>query len=166
MRFYPALVLVEKVSFMPLFPASLLPFGRNLWLPAAMLLALLLALGFYVPATDFALLLLVATTLAAIFMLWNAYANLRRTLGGSADEIHAQMIRITRGDFSSDITVSSGMENSMLADLGKMQKILHAQAIAHKLSEDAMRASTEHLNEAQRHAHRSATSAMSVLRFG
>jgi PAS domain S-box-containing protein len=38
--------------------------------------------------------------LAVIGMLWQTYNALRATLGASADEIHAQIVRLGRGDFS------------------------------------------------------------------
>lgn len=79
--------------------------------------------------------LFIATTLVAIFMLSRAYARLLATLGGSADEVHAQIIRIGQGDFSSTITVAPGMENTVLAGLSEMQDKLHDSEIARKQSE-------------------------------
>ncbi|MEN6587018.1 MAG: sensor domain-containing diguanylate cyclase [Sulfuricella sp.] len=69
-------------------------------------------------------LLFVATTLAAVFTLWRTYAILRSTLGGSAGEVHAQIVRIGRGDFSTAVAVAPGMENSVLAGLLEMQNKL------------------------------------------
>jgi len=87
---------------------------------------------------DIALLLrilFIATTLAAIFMLWRVYSVLRATLGGSADEVHAQIVRIGRGDFSTAIAVGPGLENSVLAGLTEMQNMLQANEIELKQSE-------------------------------
>ncbi|MDP2171975.1 MAG: EAL domain-containing protein [Rhodocyclaceae bacterium] len=98
-------------------------------------------------------LLFIGTTLAAAFFLWRAYASLRRTLGGSVDEIHAQILRIGRGDFSSAITIAPGMENSVRAKLSEMQNKLHAQEIEQQRNEAALLSSTAHFNEAQRLAH-------------
>lgn len=53
-------------------------------------------------AEDIALLfrmIFIAISLGTLFMLWRAYATLRATLGGSADEVHAQIFRIGNGDF-------------------------------------------------------------------
>ncbi|MDP3030887.1 MAG: hypothetical protein Q8N33_02315, partial [Rhodocyclaceae bacterium] len=98
-------------------------------------------------------LLFIATTLAAIFMLWRAYASLRRTLGGSADEIHAQIHRIGRGDFSSTITIAPGMENSVLAKLSEMQDKLLVHESEQQSNKAALLSSTANFNEAQRLAH-------------
>ena len=56
-----------------------------------------------------------------LLMLWLAYRDLRNTLGEDADVIHSLLHRIGQGDLSSAITVSPGMENSVLADLADMQ---------------------------------------------
>lgn len=77
-------------------------------------------------------LIFITSILSAIFMLWRAYTDLRTTLGASADEVHAQLLRIGRGDFSSPIRVATGLENSVLAGLAKMQNDLHAHEIEHK----------------------------------
>ncbi len=95
-------------------------------------------------------LLFIATALAAAFMLWRTYANMRGTLGGSVDEIHARILRIGRGDFSSAITITPGMENSVLAKLAEMQDKLHAHDIEQQRNEAALLSTTAHLNEAQR----------------
>ena len=63
----------------------------------------------------------VLCTLVAIFMLWRAYATVRKILGGSARELHAHIERIGRGELSSPIPVAPGMEGSVLTGLLSMQ---------------------------------------------
>ena len=63
----------------------------------------------------------IVCTLVAIFMLWRAYAAIRRILGGAAQEVHAHIVRIGRGALSSPIPLAPGMENSVLAGLLSMQ---------------------------------------------
>lgn len=77
-------------------------------------------------------LIFITAILSAIFMLWRAYVALRTTLGASADDMHAQLLRIGQGDFSSPIRVVPGLENSVLAGLVKMQAELHAHEVEHK----------------------------------
>jgi len=93
-------------------------------------------------AEDIALLfrvIFVAISLAMIFMLWRAYAALRAMLGGSADEVRQQMLRIGRGDFSGVIPVAPGMEDSVLAGLLKMRNKLQADEIRRKQAEAELR---------------------------
>lgn len=49
--------------------------------------------------------------LGLMFALWRNYAVLRATLGGTADDVRAQIARIGSGDFSSAIPVAMGMKN-------------------------------------------------------
>ncbi|MDD5177269.1 MAG: EAL domain-containing protein [Sterolibacterium sp.] len=77
--------------------------------------------------------------LAAMGMLWRVYAGVCKTLGGGADEVHAQMLRLGRGDFSSSIAVEPEMENSVLAGLAEMQDKLHAHEIKQKQAEAELR---------------------------
>lgn len=84
-------------------------------------------------------LIFIAATLGVTFMLWRSYVSLRATLGGSADEIHTQLVRIGHSDFSTTITVVRGMENSVLAGLSEMQNKLYANEIERKQSEVDLR---------------------------
>jgi diguanylate cyclase (GGDEF)-like protein/PAS domain S-box-containing protein len=59
--------------------------------------------------------------LVTILMLWRAYAAIRKTLGGSAQEVREHIERIGRGELSSPIAVTPGMEESVLAELLSMQ---------------------------------------------
>jgi diguanylate cyclase (GGDEF)-like protein/PAS domain S-box-containing protein len=57
-------------------------------------------------------------------MLWRLYRTVHRILGTSVEELHTQIIRIGKGDFSVPIQVDAKMKNSVLAWLGGMQVTL------------------------------------------
>ena len=95
----------------------------------------------------------VACVLGALFMLWRAYAALRKTLGGSAEQVHQHILRNGRGDFTSAIELAPGMEDSVLAGLSAMQLKLQLVEEERKQAEAELRASAASLNEAQRIAH-------------
>jgi diguanylate cyclase (GGDEF)-like protein/PAS domain S-box-containing protein len=86
--------------------------------------------------------LFIASIFVALFMLWRAHAVLRKTLGAPADEVHAHIGRIGRGDLSSPIPVAPGIEGSVLAGLRAMQIKLQASELRHSAlftaSPDAM----------------------------
>jgi len=84
-------------------------------------------------------LIFIAITLAATFILWRTYIDLRTTLGGSADVIQKYLDRIGNCDLSTDITVKPGMENSVLAGLSEMQNKLHINEVERKHAEDELR---------------------------
>ena len=84
-------------------------------------------------------LIFIVTTLGAIFLLWRTYTSLRTTLGGTADEIHKNLVRIGSGDFSTGITVKPGMENSVFAGLAEMQIKLYVNEIERKHAEAELR---------------------------
>ncbi|MDD2272830.1 MAG: EAL domain-containing protein [Desulfuromonadaceae bacterium] len=89
-----------------------------------------------------------------LLMLWVAYRDLRKILGGSADEIHAYLLKIGQGDFSSTITITQGMEKSVLAGLSEMQNKLYAHEVEHIEAEERIRrlnqlyAALSHCNQA------------------
>ncbi|MCM2288071.1 MAG: PAS domain S-box protein [Sulfuritalea sp.] len=95
----------------------------------------------------------VACVFGALFMLWRAYAALRKTLGGSAEEIHRHIVRIGQGDFTSVIEPAPGMEESVLAGLSAMQRKLQLDEMERQQADARLRASAASLNEAQRIAH-------------
>ena len=66
----------------------------------------------------------ILSTVAAIFMLWRSYATMRKILGGSAQEVHAHIERIGRGELSSPIPVAPGRQDSVMAGLLSMQSKL------------------------------------------
>lgn len=89
----------------------------------------------------------IACVFGALLVLWQAYVALRKILGGSADEVRAQMRRIGQGDLSSIIAITPGMEATVLADLLAMQvrlKTIEAEreAAAHVLRQSERRFST------------------------
>ena len=93
-------------------------------------------------AEDIALtfrLIFIVTALGATFLLWRTYTSLRTTLGGTVDDIHKNLVRIGSGDFSTDITVKPGMENSVLAGLSEMQIKLYVNEIERKHAEAELR---------------------------
>lgn len=79
--------------------------------------------------------LYIVTTLMATLMLWRAYLKLRATLGAAVGDVHAQIVRIGRGDFSTTCRVAPGMENSVLAGLLEMQKKLQRYEVERQQSE-------------------------------
>lgn len=81
----------------------------------------------------------IIVALGTIFTLWRFYTALQSILGGSAEEIHTEMLRIGRGDFSTQITVKPSTENSVLAGLSEMQTELHTLETEHKQSEEQLR---------------------------
>jgi diguanylate cyclase (GGDEF)-like protein len=54
-----------------------------------------------------------------VLMLWRVYRTLHVILGAPVDELHAQIVRLGRGDFSEHIPVGKGMENSVMAWLSE-----------------------------------------------
>ena len=44
--------------------------------------------------------------LSALLMLWRTYRVLRETLGGAVDDVHARIVRLGQGDFSSTTPVA------------------------------------------------------------
>jgi len=95
----------------------------------------------------------VACVLGALLMLWRAYAALRKTLGGSAEQVHQHILGIGRGEFRTAIEIAPGMEDSVLAGLSAMQRKLQQNEEERKQADAELRASAESLNEAQRIAH-------------
>lgn len=59
--------------------------------------------------------------LALTAALWRTYQILRATLGGSVDEVQAEIIKIGSGNFSSPIQVPKDMENSVIGWLSVTQ---------------------------------------------
>ena len=76
-------------------------------------------------------LVFIATVLFTIAFLWRSYATLKKTLGGTAQEVHQLIGGISQGNLSPIITVTSDMENSVMAGLSKMQAILLAHEDEH-----------------------------------
>jgi diguanylate cyclase (GGDEF)-like protein len=64
------------------------------------------------------------TGLGMLLALWRTYKNLRNTMGGTVDEVYAQITRIGQGNFSEPITIAPGMNNSVLGLLAQTQQHL------------------------------------------
>ncbi|MES1988617.1 MAG: EAL domain-containing protein [Pseudomonadota bacterium] len=69
------------------------------------------------------------------FTLWRAYKALNTTLGATADEVHAHLVRIGSGDFLSKIPVRQGMENSVMGWLSQTQMKLAKINSEHQAAE-------------------------------
>lgn len=85
----------------------------------------------------------------AIFFIWRAYRNVHSTLGAGADEVYQHISRIGAGDFSMPIAVTPEQDNSVLAELAKMQRLLHAHDVARNQTEQDLHRNKELLVEAQ-----------------
>lgn len=69
-------------------------------------------------------LIFVATALGLFFVLWRSYIALRNTLGGSVDEVYAQIVKIGGGDLSVSVSPRYGGESSVLSWLAEMRSRL------------------------------------------
>jgi len=74
-----------------------------------------------------------------VLMLWRTFAAFRRTLGGSAAELHKHIARLGQGDFSCPIEVAPAMKGSVLADLSSMQTRLKAIEAERQRAEEQQR---------------------------
>ncbi len=81
----------------------------------------------------------IIVALLIIGTLWRFYSTLHRTLGDTADEIHALMLKIGSGDFTAAIEVKPDIKNSVLSHLIEMQNRLHAIEIEREKSVDELR---------------------------
>lgn len=89
--------------------------------------------------------LLVCFGLLLVYTLWRTHRTLHAILGSSVDDLHGRIARLGKGDFSADIAVPKGMENSILADLSQTQANLaridkERQSALKELSEAKMSA--------------------------
>lgn len=83
--------------------------------------------------------ILIIVAFLIIGALWRFYSTLRRTLGGTADEIHELMLEIGSGNFTAAIEVKPSMKNSVLSHLIEMQNRLRATEIKREKSVDELR---------------------------
>jgi len=89
--------------------------------------------------------LLIAFALLALFMLWRTYAALLDTLGASADEVHGLIIRLGKGDFSTDDTTPSGAKNTVIGWLTETRLKLNSLAAARQSAEEQLAQRTREL---------------------
>jgi diguanylate cyclase (GGDEF)-like protein/PAS domain S-box-containing protein len=73
--------------------------------------------------------------LGLLLSLWRAFRILRTTLGGSVDELHAQIARIGQGNFSDSITLAPGLGDSVLGWLAQTQRQLKESAEARQATD-------------------------------
>ena len=66
-------------------------------------------------------LVFIAAGLLMLFMLYRTSQALRATLGGAVDEVHAQITRLGRGDFSAPIVLAPGQQGTVMAHLADTQ---------------------------------------------
>ncbi|RZA05862.1 MAG: PAS domain S-box protein, partial [Moraxellaceae bacterium] len=81
--------------------------------------------------------------LSLVFMLWRINQTLRTILGGSVNEVYAQITRIGKGDFSVPILVDDDQKNSILGWLAETQHNLHLLQQHRFVAEEAKEASDE-----------------------
>jgi len=81
--------------------------------------------------------------LGLLLVLWRTYQALRTTLGGSVDEVQAQITRIGQGNFAEAIVVAPGMMNSVLGWLAQTQRQLNDMAHARQESDAKLRRLTQ-----------------------
>lgn len=63
----------------------------------------------------------IAIGVALVLMLWRTYSLLRRTMGGSLDEVHAEIAALGHGDLSRSILVKKGLRDSVMGWLAETQ---------------------------------------------
>jgi len=80
-------------------------------------------------------LVFIASVLLATLVLWRAYRVMHKTLGVSARDVHAHMLRIGRDDLSGRIVVPKHMEGSVIDGLAKMQDKLRVHNLERKQNE-------------------------------
>ena len=85
--------------------------------------------------------------LALLVMLWRSWATLRETLGGSAEEVRAQIIRLGQGDFSAAPPGPSGANNSVIGWLAETRQQLSQLAQAQQAAVDRYTRAEEALRE-------------------
>lgn len=77
--------------------------------------------------------------LGLMFMLWRTHAALCETMGGSVDEVYAQIAKIGSGDFSSAISVKATLKTSVLGWLSETQAKLNDMDRIRQRAEDEVR---------------------------
>lgn len=88
-------------------------------------------------------LIVIFTVLVSILILWNTYLSVSATLGGSVTEVHRQILKIGKGDFSSPVTLAPELKGSVLANLIDMRRQLYNFEIERLKNAIAVRESEE-----------------------
>ena len=81
--------------------------------------------------------------LGLLLVLWRVYKTLRTTLGGSVGEVHRQITRIGRGDFTDAIGLAPGTDDSVLGWLARTQRQLNDIEQAHQALDAKLRRLTQ-----------------------
>jgi PAS domain S-box-containing protein len=89
--------------------------------------------------------ILIGFALWLLLMLWLTYKALRKTLGGSIDEVYAQIVKMGQGDFSSDLAVNNWQNDSVMRWLAETQVKLSGNAQERKNAENSLRESNAYL---------------------
>ncbi|RIX41927.1 MAG: response regulator [Rhodocyclales bacterium GT-UBC] len=83
--------------------------------------------------------LFAAFGLSVIGLLWQTYQALRATLGASVEEIHAQIVRLGQGDFSTtNDRIEDNKKDSVLGWLQQTRNELNELAGGRKLAEESL----------------------------
>jgi PAS domain S-box-containing protein len=88
----------------------------------------------------------IASCLVLALVLWNSYVALNDTLGGSVDEVVAQITRIGGGDFEAPIVVKRGLSESVMGRLSQTQGRLIERDRQRDLAEERVRNSEASLS--------------------
>ena len=89
----------------------------------------------------------IAFGLSVFVMLWRTWATLRETLGGSAEEVRAEIIKLGHGDFSAAHPVPVGAENSVIGWLAETRQRLNQLSQAQQAAVDRYIRAEEALRE-------------------
>ena len=65
--------------------------------------------------------LIIAIGLGLMWILWRTYSDMRGILGGPLERVHAEIIKMGSGDFSSTVQPKAGRENSVQGRLSVMR---------------------------------------------
>ncbi len=85
-----------------------------------------------------------------LVLLWRGHASLRALLGGSPDEVHAQIVRLGQGDFSAASPPAPGDGDSVMAWLGETRQRLGDLTVAGDRAAEQLRREREAAEEAIR----------------
>jgi diguanylate cyclase (GGDEF)-like protein len=104
-------------------------------------------------AEQLALLARAALIVCGVILLWMLFRSaqvLRTLLGGSVDDVHAQITRIGRGDFQPSTSTPDAPPGSLLARLIDSQRKLQQMSAERELTQAELHRSETRLIEAQR----------------
>ena len=88
--------------------------------------------------------------LALAFMLYRTSKALRSVMGGSVDEVQAQIARLGKGDFSGSLVLAHSASGSVMARLAQSQAQLQAMESERIRTQSELESNAARLKEAQR----------------